>query len=64
MSKKLKITQKRSTIGRLVKQKGTMRALGIRKVGQTVVHEDCAAIRGMVGKVRHLVAVEEMDGEG
>ena len=63
MSKKLKITQKRSTIGRIGKQKRTMRALGIRKMGQSVVHDDSAVIRGMVDTVRHLVDIEEIDGE-
>lgn len=63
MSKKLKITQKRSTIGRIKRQKATMRALGIRRMGQTVVHDDCPVVRGMVKTVEHLVAVEEIDGE-
>lgn len=63
MAKKLKIKQVRSTIGRLENQKRTMKALGIHRIGETVVHDDNAAIRGMVEKVRHLVVVDESDGE-
>ncbi|RPH96141.1 MAG: 50S ribosomal protein L30 [Calditrichaeota bacterium] len=57
--KKLKITLKRSTIGRLQNQKDTVRALGLRKLHQTVVHADTAVIRGMINRVSHLVEVEE-----
>lgn len=57
---KLKITQIRSTIKRQEKQKRTMRALGIRKMNQTVVQPDNPQIRGMVFKVKHLVRVEEI----
>jgi large subunit ribosomal protein L30 len=63
MAKKLKITQKRSTIDRKENQKRTMRALGIRKLGHSVVQEDTPVIRGMVNTVQHLVTVEEIDGE-
>jgi len=56
---KLKITQIRSAIGRRKDQKGTIRALGIRRLHQSVVHEDSAQIRGMIEKVKHLVRVEE-----
>jgi large subunit ribosomal protein L30 len=63
MAKKLKIKQVRSTIGRLEGQKRTMKALGIHKLGQTVVHDNTPAIRGMVEKVKHLVVVDESDGE-
>ncbi len=61
MSQKLKITQVRSAIGRHVSQKKTVRALGIRKMHQTVVHDDTPQIRGMITKVRHLLEVEEVD---
>ncbi len=61
MSQKLKITQVRSAIGRHVSQKKTVRALGIRKMHQTVVHDDTPQIRGMITKVRHLLDVEEVD---
>ncbi len=54
----IKITLKRSTIGRGAKQKATARALGFRKLNQTVVHADTPVIRGMVNKIIHLVHVE------
>jgi|Deesub1362B_J571_1020462.scaffolds.fasta_scaffold01555_3 large subunit ribosomal protein L30 len=59
--KKLKITQIRSTIDRPKKQKLTMAALGLRKIRQTVVHNDTPQIRGMIQKVSHLVTVEEFE---
>lgn len=61
MAKKLEITLKRSTIGRPEDQRVTVRTLGLRKLHQTVVQPDNAAIRGMVNKVRHLVEVNEID---
>ena len=57
---KLKITQLRSAINRLEKQKRTIRALGIRRLHHTVVHEDTPQIRGMLRVVAHLVKVEEV----
>ena len=63
MSKKLKVTQIRSTIGRLDNQKKTIRALGLRKMNRSVIHNDSPCIRGMVYTVKHLVKVEEIDGE-
>lgn len=60
MANKLQITLKRSVIGRLQDQRATVQALGLRKIHQTVVHEDNAAIRGMINKVSHLVLVEEV----
>ena len=57
--KKIKITLVRSPIGYPKRQKGTVKALGLRKTLQSVVHEDTAVIRGMVERVRHLVQVEE-----
>ncbi len=60
MSKKtLRITLVKSPIGYAKRQKGTLRALGLRRMHQTVEHEDTPVIRGMVAKVRHLVRVEE-----
>jgi large subunit ribosomal protein L30 len=58
-SAKLKITQVRSTIGAKPKQRGTLRALGLRKIDQTVELPDRPEIRGMVAKVPHLVRVED-----
>jgi large subunit ribosomal protein L30 len=57
--KQLKITQIRSEIGKLEAQKRTIKALGIKKMHDTVVHNDTPAIRGMVACVKHLVKVEE-----
>ncbi|MFN2586958.1 MAG: 50S ribosomal protein L30 [Actinomycetota bacterium] len=56
---KLKITQVRSVLGRGSKQEGTIRALGLKRMGQTVVQEDRPEIRGMIRAVQHLVEVEE-----
>nr|5NJT_w Chain w, 50S ribosomal protein L30 [Bacillus subtilis subsp. subtilis str. 168]6HTQ_Y Chain Y, 50S ribosomal protein L30 [Bacillus subtilis subsp. subtilis str. 168]8QPP_x Chain x, Large ribosomal subunit protein uL30 [Bacillus subtilis]8R55_x Chain x, Large ribosomal subunit protein uL30 [Bacillus subtilis] len=56
---KLEITLKRSVIGRPEDQRVTVRTLGLKKTNQTVVHEDNAAIRGMINKVSHLVSVKE-----
>jgi large subunit ribosomal protein L30 len=63
MSKKLKIQQVRSGIGRLEAQKRTLKALGLGKVNRSVFHDDLPSIRGMIRTVRHLVTVEEVDGE-
>jgi len=59
-SKTLKITWVKSAIGYSVRQKKTVRALGLRRLGQTVEHNDTSVIRGMVDKVAHLVQVEEV----
>ncbi len=56
---KLKITQVRSAIKRYENQKRTIRALGIRRLHHTVIHEDTPQIRGMIRVVHHLVKVEE-----
>jgi large subunit ribosomal protein L30 len=56
----LKITQVRSSIGRPGKQGRTLRALGIRRMNQTVIHRDTPQIKGMIFKVEHLVRVEEL----
>ena len=58
-AKKLKITQKRSEIGKLEPQKRTIKALGLKKLHASVIHDDTPAIRGMVACVKHLVKVEE-----
>lgn len=60
MAGQLRITWKKSAIGRQQDQKDTIRALGLRRLNQTVVHQDNPTIRGMVYKVRHLVEVEEV----
>ena len=63
MVKKLKIKQIKSTIGRLKNQRLTIKALGLKKIGSTVIHEDREPIRGMINTVRHLVQVEDVSGE-
>ncbi|NLG16338.1 MAG: 50S ribosomal protein L30 [Fibrobacter sp.] len=63
MAKKLKVTQVRSTIGMLEDQKRTVRALGLKKIRKSIVHDDTPSVRGMIKKVIHLVQVEEVDGE-
>ncbi len=55
---KIKITQVISRIGSTQRQKRNLDALGIKKMNQTVVHEDSPIILGMVEKVKHLVKVE------
>lgn len=61
MAKKLEITLTRSLIGRPEDQRVTVKTLGLKKLHQSVVHEDNAAIRGMVNKVSHLVTVKEIE---
>lgn len=60
MAGQLKITWKRSAIGRQQDQKDTIRALGLRRLNHSVIKADTPTIRGMVFKVRHLVEVEEL----
>ncbi len=55
----LKITLVKSSIGYSQRQKNTVRALGLRRLGQTVEQVDTPVIRGMINKVSHLVKVEE-----
>jgi large subunit ribosomal protein L30 len=57
----LKVTQVRSVIGSMQGHKRTVRALGLKRIRDTRVHEDTPQIRGMLHKVRHLVRVEEVD---
>jgi large subunit ribosomal protein L30 len=61
MAKQLQITLKRSLIGRPETQRVTVKTLGLRKLNSTVVHNDNAAIRGMVNQVSHLVEVKEIE---
>jgi large subunit ribosomal protein L30 len=55
---KLRITQVKSQIGETQKHRGTLRALGLRKIGQTVEHDENPVLAGMLRKVRHLVRIE------
>ena len=57
---KLKITQIKSRIGSSALQKKNLDALGLRKINQTVEHDDSAIILGMVEQVKHLVRIEEV----
>jgi large subunit ribosomal protein L30 len=56
----LKVTQVKSTIGSKPKTRGTMRALGLRGIGQTNTLPDRPEIRGMLRRVPHLVTIEEV----
>jgi large subunit ribosomal protein L30 len=59
MAATLRITQVRSSIGAKPKQRGTLRALGLRRINDIVEQPDRPEIRGMLGTVPHLVKVEE-----
>lgn len=59
-SRKLRITLRRSGIGAPEDQKATIKALGISKLNQTVVHEDTPQVRGMIRKIGHLLDVDEI----
>jgi large subunit ribosomal protein L30 len=59
MTKTLKITQVRSQIGQSERHRGTLRALGLGKIGRTVERPESPEVSGMLRKVRHLVKVEE-----
>ena len=58
---KLKITQTKYTIACLKKQIATIEALGLHKIGQTVIKQDNPATRGMIFRVKHMVKVEEIE---
>ena len=60
MARQIRITQVRSGVKRLKSQRRTLRALGIRRHQQAVVHNDSPAIRGMIAKVDYLVEVTEL----
>jgi large subunit ribosomal protein L30 len=56
---KVRITQVRSQIGQSERHRGTLRALGLTRIGRSVEQEDGPVLQGMLRKVRHLVKVEE-----
>jgi large subunit ribosomal protein L30 len=60
MSKQVEITLKRSVIGRKENQVKTVHTLGLKKINDTVVHNDTPSIRGMIHTISHLVAVKEL----
>ena len=57
---RLKVQQKRSSIGRKKNQRDTLRTIGLKRIGDVAVVEDRPEVRGMLQAVRHLVAVEEV----
>jgi large subunit ribosomal protein L30 len=58
-SSKVKITQVRSQIGQSERHRGTLRALGLGKIGRSAEHQESSQLAGMLRKVRHLVKVED-----
>jgi large subunit ribosomal protein L30 len=57
---KLRITQVRSQIGQTPRHRGTLRALGLGRIGRSAEHEESPTLAGMLRKVRHLVKVENV----
>ena len=64
MSKTITVRQKRSQIGSMPKTRATMRALGLRKIGDTNELPDRPEIRGMIARVPHLIDIIINDGKG
>ena len=60
---KLKVTQVRSQIGQSQRHRGTLRALGLGKIGRSIEHEESPQLAGMLRKVRHLVRIEGAGAE-
>jgi large subunit ribosomal protein L30 len=58
---KLRITQTRSAIGQSPKHRGTLRALGLGRIGRTAEHPESPQLAGMLRKVRHLVRIDDSD---
>jgi len=58
--RKLRITQVRSSIGQTAKHRGTLRALGLGRIGRSVERAETPEVAGMLRKIRHLVRVEEV----
>ena len=61
MPNRIRVTLTKSPIGYEQSQKDTVRALGLRKMNQTVEKDDTPVVRGMINKVRHLVTVAEVE---
>tara|TARA_B100002052_G_C15485772_1_gene420650 strand:+ start:260 stop:448 length:189 start_codon:yes stop_codon:yes gene_type:complete len=57
---KLKITQIKSSIGYRIKSRNTLEALGLKKMNQSVIHNDVPSIRGMINSIPFLISVEEL----
>ncbi len=64
MAARLRVTQVKSTISHIARNRATVRALGLKRIGHTVEIPDNPATRGMVRQVRFLISVEEVDGTG
>jgi large subunit ribosomal protein L30 len=64
MTKTITVRQKRSQIGSMPKTRATMRALGLRKIGDTNTLPDRPEIRGMIARVPHLIDIVVNDGKG
>jgi large subunit ribosomal protein L30 len=58
--KQIRITYVKSSIGYSQRHKATIRTLGLRRLNQSVVHNDTPVVRGMLAKVNHLVKIEEV----
>jgi large subunit ribosomal protein L30 len=59
MAKTVKITQTKSSIGRLPKHRATLKGLGLRRIRHTVELEDTPAVRGMINQVSYMIKVED-----
>lgn len=59
--RRLRITQVRSAIGQSQRHRGTLRALGLGRIGRSAEHRDSRELQGMLRTVRHLVRVEEVE---
>ena len=59
MGKMLRVTQIRSAIGGTVRQRESLRGLGLRRIGASAIVQDNAATRGLIRRVQHLLALEE-----
>jgi len=59
--KKLRVTLLKSPVGNQTRQRLTVKALGLKRIRQTITHPDNLSVRGMVFKVSHLVQVEEVE---
>ncbi|MFB1014386.1 MAG: 50S ribosomal protein L30 [Alteromonadaceae bacterium] len=59
MSNTVKVTQIKSSIGRLPKHRATLKGLGLRRINHTVELEDTPSVRGMINKVYYMVKVED-----
>ena len=59
MAKTVRITQLKSSIGRLPKHRATLKGLGLRRIRHTVELEDTPSVRGMINQVSHMIKVED-----